>query len=64
MKEDRPEAFANFFKGKVENLASACNIDQNVNNGEKVQNSPSENFMKELNIMQILKTLKIKNFHD
>ena len=61
MKEDRSEAFANFFKEKVESLARSCTIEQNVYNGEKILNSTNENFMTEYNILQILKTLKIKN---
>ena len=59
-REELPENFANFFQGKVENLANTCNIDQNIYNGGKIIEATNENFMTELNILQILKTLKIK----
>ena len=60
-KEDIPESFEKFFQDKVNNLAQTCNVDPNVYNGERILNSNNENFMTEINIMQILTTLKIKN---
>ena len=54
LKDEIPETFANYFQGKVNNLAQTCNIDQNVYNGETILHASNENFMTELNIMQIL----------
>ena len=44
-KKQIPETFANYFKEKVENLASTCKINQNVYNGEKILEAENEDFM-------------------
>ena len=60
-KENLPETFANFFKSKVETLARTCTTDDTVYNGARILEADEEFFMTELNILQILKNLKIKN---
>ena len=42
-------------------LADACKVDENVFNGDRIINAQNEFFMTDLNILRILKSLKIKN---
>ena len=60
-KENIPEAFGKYFKNKVENLADTCRIDNTVYNGMRIIHSDNEFFMTKLNILKIMKNLKIKN---
>ena len=59
--EEIPEAFADYFKSKVENITAECQIDEDVYNGQRLMNVNNENFMTESNVKRCLMDLKIKN---
>ena len=47
--DEIPEAFAEYFKNKVEQITTECQTDDNVYNGGKLLNVGNENFMSEIN---------------
>ena len=59
--EDIPEAFAKYFKAKVEEITISTTVDENVFNGTKQINAENEFFMTELRVREVIATLKIKN---
>ena len=60
-RDEIPDAFASYFKNKVENITNECQIDDNVYNGTRLMNVGNENFMSEINLKRCLMGLKIKN---
>ena len=56
-----PDAFACFFKSKVDNITRECQINDEVYNGTRLMNTGDENFMSETNVMRCRTSLKIKN---
>ena len=56
-----PEAFAKFFKEKVQNITKNTTVDEQVFNGTEKLNAADELFMTELNVREVLSKLKIKN---
>ena len=56
-----PDAFANFFETKVNTIYNEAKIDQHIYNGKKKLNSTVKFFMADSNILQCIKTIKIKN---
>ena len=60
-KVDLPQAFADFFKSKVDDIVKNTVICPEVYNGKRKVNCNDENFMTESNILECVKTIKIKN---
>ena len=56
-----PDAFAEFFKSKVETIVNEQVISDTVYNGVRKLHSNQANFMTELEIIKVVKTLKPKN---
>ena len=59
--EDIPEAFAQYFKAKVNDITESTTIDDTVFNGTEQIQVHNEFFMDEIKIREIISTLKIKN---
>ena len=59
--KDRAQAFANYFKEKVQTIVDSSKISSNVYNGKKLMASPPSPFMSSANILECLKDIKIKN---
>ena len=59
--ENIPEAFAQYFKTKVHDIAESTKIDESIFNGTRQINSNNEFFMTEIKVREVLSTLKIKN---
>ena len=48
--DEIPEAFAMFFKSKVEDITTECQVNEAVYNGSRLMDAGDENFMTELNV--------------
>ena len=60
--DEIPQAFANFFILKVETIKTEIRVEPSVYNGsKKLFVNLNENFMKELNVKESIKSIKIKN---
>ena len=59
--ENIPDAFANFFKDKVQNIVNTTEIDPDVYNGKRKLNTPNKNFMTKEEVFLAIKSLKTKN---
>ena len=58
---DRPDAFASFFKNKITNIVNESRININVYNGTNKMVIPDKNFVSELNIREVISSMKTKN---
>ena len=58
---DLSDAFVEFFDIKVKNIAISCKVDDNVYNGRRKIYSEPENFINQINVMNALRSIKIKN---
>ncbi len=56
-----PEAFADFFDTKIKNALAETQIKNNVYNGKRKVTSESKMFMSSKDILECLKSIKIKN---
>ena len=56
-----PNAFANYFDTKVNDITESCEVDPNVYNGREMTKNPDENFIYETRVKRIMMNLKIKN---
>ena len=61
-KEDLPQAFADFFRIKVETIQSEIRVEPGVYNwARKVSDVLNEVFMLELNVKECIESIKVKN---
>ena len=60
-KDNLPEAFAEFFKNKVENILTETMIDDSIYNGRQKIIPDETCFMSKEDITECFKTLKLKN---
>ena len=58
---DLPDAFADFFGNKIENIVNTTHIDPAVYNGTPKVQENNFNFMTEVNIIESIMKLKLKN---
>ena len=56
-----PDAFAEYFKNKIEKIMTETKVDENVYNGKRKLNCLDENFMTRNEVLAAVKTLSIKN---
>ena len=57
----KPNAFADFFETKVNNIYNKAKIDQQIYNSKNKLNFTVKFFMADSDILQCIKTIKIKN---
>ena len=60
-KIDLQDTIANHFKSKIDNIVNESTINANVYNGKKKLNVNNLDFMDESNIMEAVKSIKLKN---
>ena len=60
-KSDLPDAFANFFKNKINDIVNQSSINPNVYNGTRKINARDVDFMNENDVLDAVYSLKLKN---
>ena len=60
-RNELPDAFADFFQSKVENIVNNQIINDQVYNGKKRVDTQTLNFMSENEVLKAIKSLKPKN---
>ena len=59
--KDLQDYFANYFKSKITNIVNESNLNENVYNGRKKLIVNNMDFMDENNIIEAVKSIKLKN---
>ena len=59
--ENLSDAFAEFFDNKVKSIVETCRVNDNVYNGSQKVNGLESNFMTARNVLDALRSIKIKN---